>query len=214
MTPFPAWPGAFDARGNAVASLVQAFGAQGYAVSSLRPEQSEAASVNARKRFAFSPRHSFLSCPIVRSVDDFLSCRFSLATSATFACPVQCCVRFAHPAFRNRTSAGDVWHTKRDVPVLLLSSGKLIKGRYFFVGRRSSAAGTRLTQRRTAINAERATSTRPVLSKKDRTAPAFFGFTLLLPPRRGLRGFQCPTREVVRRPLFPPLRGSFPVGGI
>ena len=131
MTPFPAWPGAFDARGYAVASLVQAFDAQGYAVSPLRPEHSEAASVNARKRFAFSPRHSFLRCPIVRSVDDFLSCRFSLATSATFACPVQCCVRFAHPAFRNRTSAGDVWHTKRDVSVLLLSSGKLIRGRYF-----------------------------------------------------------------------------------
>ena len=55
MTPFPAWPGAFDARGYAVASLVQAFDAQGYAVSPLRPEHSEAASVNARKRFAFSP---------------------------------------------------------------------------------------------------------------------------------------------------------------
>ena len=80
LTPFPAWPGAFDARDFAVASLVQAFGAQGYAVSLLRPEHSEAASVNARKRFAFSPRHSFLRCPIVRSVDDFPSCRFSLTT--------------------------------------------------------------------------------------------------------------------------------------
>ena len=82
------------------------------------------------------------------------------------------------------------------------------------MGRRSGAAGTRLTQRRTATYAERATSTRLVLSKKDRTAPAFFGFKLLLPLRRGQRSFQCPTREVVRRHLFPPLRGSFPVGCI
>ena len=84
----------------------------------------------------------------------------------------------------------------------------------FSAAEHSDAAGTRLARPRTAIYAERATSTRPVLSKKDRTAPAFFGFTLLLPPRRGLRGFQRPTREVVRQPLFPPLRGSFPVGGI
>ena len=63
--------------------------------------------------------------------DYFLSYRFSLPTDAAFACPVQCFVRIAHPAVRNRTSAGNVWHTQRDLAVLSLSSGKLIGKLYF-----------------------------------------------------------------------------------
>ena len=58
--------------------------------------------------------------------DDFLSYRFSWPTKAAFACLVQCSVRIAHPAVRNRTSAGNVWHTQRDLSVLSLSSGMLI----------------------------------------------------------------------------------------
>ena len=63
--------------------------------------------------------------------DDFLSYRFSLPTDAAFACLVQCFVRIAHPAVRNTTSAGNVWHTQRDFAVLSLSSGKLIGQLYF-----------------------------------------------------------------------------------
>ena len=63
--------------------------------------------------------------------DDFLSCRFSFPIDAAFACLVQCFVRIAHPAVRNRTSAGNVWHTQRDLAVLSLSSGKLIEKLYF-----------------------------------------------------------------------------------
>ena len=63
--------------------------------------------------------------------DDFLSYRFSWPTKAAFACLVQCSVRIAHPAVRNRTSAGNVWHTQRDLSVLSLSSGKLIGKLHF-----------------------------------------------------------------------------------
>ena len=47
----------------------------------------------------------------------------------------------------------------------------------FSADQRSDAAGTRLTRPRTAIHAERAHSTRSVLSKKDKTALRFLGFT-------------------------------------
>jgi len=40
-------------------------------------------------------------------------------------------VRIAHPAVRNRTSAGNVWHTQRDLSVLSLSSGRLIGKLHF-----------------------------------------------------------------------------------
>ena len=63
--------------------------------------------------------------------DDVLSYRFSLPTNAAFACLVQCSVRIAHPAVRNRTSAGNVWHTQRDLSVLSLSSGRLIGNLHF-----------------------------------------------------------------------------------
>ena len=63
--------------------------------------------------------------------DDVLSYRFSLPTNAAFACLVQCSVRIAHPAVRNRTSAGNVWHTQRDFAVLSPSSGKLIGKLHF-----------------------------------------------------------------------------------
>ena len=63
--------------------------------------------------------------------DDFLSYRSSWPTKAAFACLVQCSVRIAHPAVRNRTSAGNVWHTQRAPSVLSLSSGKLIGKLHF-----------------------------------------------------------------------------------
>ena len=63
--------------------------------------------------------------------DEFLSYRFSWPTKPAFACLVQCSVRIAHPAVRNRTSAGNVWHTQRDLSVLFLSSGKLIGKLHF-----------------------------------------------------------------------------------
>ena len=63
--------------------------------------------------------------------DDFLSYRFSWPTKAPFASLVQCSVRIAHPAVRNRTSAGNVWHTQRDLSVLSLSSGRLIGKLHF-----------------------------------------------------------------------------------
>ena len=63
--------------------------------------------------------------------DDFLSYRFSWPTKAPFARLVQWSVRIAHPAVRNRTSAGNVWHTQRDLSVLSLSSGKLIGKLHF-----------------------------------------------------------------------------------
>ena len=47
----------------------------------------------------------------------------------------------------------------------------------FSAAQRSDAAGTRLTRPRTAICAERVKSTQSVLSKKDRTALRFLGFT-------------------------------------
>ena len=62
---------------------------------------------------------------------DFLSYRFSLPTNAAFACLVQCSVRIAHPAVRNRTSTGNVWHTQRALAVLFLSRGKLIGKLHF-----------------------------------------------------------------------------------
>ena len=108
--------------------------------------------------------------------DDFLSYRFSWPTKAAFACLVQCSVRIAHPAVRNRTSAGNVWHTQRDLSVLSLPSGRLI-GNWetaFSAAQRSDAAGTRLARARTLIFAEGARTSRCVLSKKDRTAVVFF----------------------------------------
>ena len=47
----------------------------------------------------------------------------------------------------------------------------------FSAAQRSDAAGTRLAGPRTAISAEGAKNTRSVLSKKDRTARRFLGFT-------------------------------------
>ena len=66
--------------------------------------------------------------------NDFLAYRFSLPTKAAFACRVQCSVRSAHPAVRNRTSAGNVWHTQRDLSVPSLSSGRLIGKLHFLLG--------------------------------------------------------------------------------
>ena len=63
--------------------------------------------------------------------DDFLSYRFSWPTKPAVACLVQCSVRIAHPAVRNRTSAGNVWHTQRDLSVLSLSNGTLIGKLHF-----------------------------------------------------------------------------------
>ena len=109
--------------------------------------------------------------------DDVLSYRFSLPTNAAFACLVQCSVRIAHPAVRNRTSAGNVWHTQRDLSVLSLSSGRLIWGIAFSAAQHSDAAGTRPARPRTAVYADGAKNARSVLSKKDRTALRFLGFT-------------------------------------
>ena len=74
------------------------------------------------------PSHAVLSS---EAYDDFLSYRFSWPTKAAFACRVQCSVRTAHPAARNRTSAGNVWHSQRDLSVLSLSSGRLIGKLHF-----------------------------------------------------------------------------------
>ena len=63
--------------------------------------------------------------------DDFLSYRFSWPTKSAFACRVQYSVRIAHPAVRNRASAGNVWHSQRDLPVLSLSSGRLTEKLHF-----------------------------------------------------------------------------------
>ena len=63
--------------------------------------------------------------------DDFLSYRSSWPTKATFGCLAQSSVRIAHLAVRNRTSAGNVWHTQRDLSVLSLSSGELIGKLHF-----------------------------------------------------------------------------------
>ena len=63
--------------------------------------------------------------------DEFLPHRFSWPPKAAFACLVQCSVRIAHPAVRNRTSAGNVWHTQRDLSVLSLSGGRLIEKSHF-----------------------------------------------------------------------------------
>ena len=62
--------------------------------------------------------------------DDSLSYHFSWPTKAALACLVECSVRIAHLAVRNRASAGNVWHTQRDLAVLSLSSGKLIGKSY------------------------------------------------------------------------------------
>ena len=72
-------------------------------------------------------------CAVLSSeaYDDVLSYRFSLPTNAAFACLVQCSVRIAHPAVRSRTSAGNIWHTQRDLAVLSLSNGKLIGKLHF-----------------------------------------------------------------------------------
>ena len=84
----------------------------------------------------------------------------------------------------------------------------------FFAAEHSDAAGTRLARPRTAIFAEGARTTRSVLSKEDKTAVAFFWFHKLLLPRRGKKGLQCPMREMIGQLLFPPGRGSLPVGTI
>ena len=109
--------------------------------------------------------------------DDFLSYRFSSPTKAAFACLVQCSVRIAHPAVRNITSAGNVWHTQRDLSVLSLAHCRLIWEIIFSAAQHSDAAGTRPARPRTAIYAEGAKHARAVPSKKDRRALHFFGFT-------------------------------------
>ena len=62
---------------------------------------------------------------------DCRSYHSSWPTKAAFACLVQCSVRIAHPAVRSRTSAGNVWHTQRDLSVLSLSNGTLIGKLHF-----------------------------------------------------------------------------------
>ena len=84
----------------------------------------------------------------------------------------------------------------------------------FSAAEHSDAAGTHLARPRTATCAEGGRTTRSVLSKKDRTAVAFFWFHKLLLPRRGQKGLQCPIREMIGQLLFPPGRWSFPVGAI
>ena len=63
-------------------------------------------------------------------------------------------------------------------PLCPISAQRQADSEVVFSGdQRSDAAGTRLTRPRTAIHAERAHSTRSVLSKKDKTALRFLGFT-------------------------------------
>ena len=108
--------------------------------------------------------------------DDFLSYRFSWPTKAPFASLVQCSVRIAHPAVRNRTSAGTVWRTQRDLSVL--SVQRQADWEFAFsAAQHSDAAGTRPARPRTAVYADGAKNARSVLSKKDRTALPFLGFT-------------------------------------
>ena len=146
--------------------------------------------------------------------DDFLSYRFSWPTKAPFASLVQCSVRIAHPAVRNRTSAGNVWHTQRDLAVLSLSSGKLI-GKLHFLPPNIPTPPERVSRGR-AQQSLRKEPERHGLScqKKERTAVVFSWFDKLLLPRRGQKGLQCPIREVIGQLLFPPGWGSFPVGAI
>ena len=62
LTLFPAWPGAFDARGYAVVSAMQPFGARDYAYFLLMPERWEAAWASVRKRFAFDQAADRFCC--------------------------------------------------------------------------------------------------------------------------------------------------------
>ena len=117
--------------------------------------------------------HAVLSS---EAYDDFLSHRFSWPTKAAFACRVQCSVRIAHPAVRNRTSAGNIWHSQR--PLCPISAQRQADREIArSTAQRSDTAGTRLARPRTAVYAEGAKSTPFVLSKKNRTALRFLDFT-------------------------------------
>ena len=145
--------------------------------------------------------------------DAFLSCRFSWPTKAAFACLVQCSVRIAHLAVRNRTSAGNVWHTQRDFPVLCLSSGRLIEKPHFLPPNVPTPP-ERVPRGRAQQPMQKEPKITVCPIQKGLGSASFFGFHNLLPPRRGHDRFHCCRRETIGQLLFPPRRGSLPVGRI
>ena len=106
--------------------------------------------------------HAVLSS---EAYDDFLSHRFSWPTKAAFACRVQCSVRIAHPAVRNRTSAGNIWHSQRP-PCPISAQRQADREIARSTAQRSDTAGTRLARPRTAVYAEGAKNTPPSYPKR------------------------------------------------
>ena len=109
--------------------------------------------------------------------DGFLSYRFSWPTKAAFACP--CAVFRAHCA-----PGGPEQNQRRQRlahPERLLCPTSVQRQAdwetAFSAAQRCDAAGTRLAGPRTALYAEGAENTRSVLSKNERTALRFLGFT-------------------------------------
>ena len=115
--------------------------------------------------------------PIARSVGRFLALSFVASDKGGFCVP--CAVLRASCApggpeqKQRRRRLARPERPRCPISALRQADGETV----FSAASRPDAARARLARPRAATHAERAHKTRPVLSKKDRTAVAFFGFT-------------------------------------
>ena len=123
------------------------------------------------------PKGGQRRCPIVRSVGRFLVLSFVASDKGGFCVP--CAVLRASCApggpeqKQRRRRLARPERPRCPISALRQADGETV----FSAASRPDAARARLARPRAATHAERAHKTRSVLSKKDRTAVVFFGFT-------------------------------------